>query len=65
MIINVDGINKIDTKLEQRKQNSFLIDVDINDYQAEILFYQLWNKYGDEGLQKWLNMENKKMIDNE
>lgn len=61
MIINVNGINKIEPKLESRKPSTLNIHVHLTVGQMEQIFYELWDEVGSDTFNEWLEKEDMKL----
>jgi hypothetical protein len=60
MEIEVDLIKKIVPCLASRggMSTAVMVDVWLQDFQAEQLFYKLWEHYGDDFFKQWIEAEN-------
>lgn len=59
MEIEISFLDKVTPCLASRggTHGALRINVTMENFQAERLFYQLWENYGDEKFQEWLNSE--------
>lgn len=57
MEINVQAINEITIKYEMSAPATFIINVYLRNHQIEDLFYLIWEEFGTEGINEFLNRE--------
>mgnify|MGYP000921628758 CR=1 FL=1 len=63
MKINVSAIHEIEPQIEMRKPQTLNITAVIEEYQAEKIFYNILDYFGDDKVEEWFNKEGKKLVD--